>query len=251
MQEAERCRTFHRRPRRLLGVALAALVALAMTTGGCIFNDVKRLNTEVDELEKQVSSLQVTTNNRLGDSQKNFQRRQTALSLRQNELEAKVDSLRGELARTSYELKNLQMRLSSFGKSVEISSRSMRDALSINLDLLEMGLMERLTRRDSVYIQRLVEHDRELIRLSRKVTRDIANLRQYFEKAVDDIIDVIQTQEASGPGGGARYHTIRPGDTLWEISRTYNVSVEAVKKANGLVGENPTLIVGKKLVIPE
>jgi hypothetical protein len=240
------------RPSRRSGFPLAGilLVAVALTGGGCIFGDVKRLNTEVDELEKQVNSLQVTTNNRLGDSQKNFQLRQNALSQRQIELEGKVDSLRGELARTVYELKNIQLRLESFGESVELSSRSMRDSLSINLDLLEMGLMERLTRRDSVYTNRLVEHDREIMRLNRKVSRDLDNLRQYFESSVNEILNVIQAQE-SGPSGGVRYHTIKPGDTLWEISRSYNVSVEAIKKANGLAGDNPTLIVGKKLVIPD
>lgn len=32
----------------------------------------------------------------------------------------------------------------------------------------------------------------------------------------------------------ARYHTIAKGDTLWGISRKYNVSISAIKSANGL-----------------
>ena len=147
---------------RPLGVVL---ILLAFGTSGCIFGDVKRLQTEVDELGTQVNSLQVTTNTRLGESQKSFQQRQAAVAEQQRALAAKIDSLQGELARTSYELNNLKMRLSSFGQSVEISSRSMRDSLAMNLDLLEVGMMERLTRRDSVYNRRLMDDEKEIAQL--------------------------------------------------------------------------------------
>ena len=35
----------------------------------------------------------------------------------------------------------------------------------------------------------------------------------------------------------ARYHTIAKGDTLWDISRRYKVTISAVKSANGLTSD--------------
>ena len=44
-------------------------------------------------------------------------------------------------------------------------------------------------------------------------------------------------------------HVIRPGDSLWNLSRAYNTTVEAITSANKI--EDPTgLVVGQALVIP-
>lgn len=45
-------------------------------------------------------------------------------------------------------------------------------------------------------------------------------------------------------------HTVKKGDTLWSISRLYNISVDEIVKLNGL--KNPDLIrVGQVLKIRE
>ncbi|KAH7651450.1 LysM domain-containing protein [Dioscorea alata] len=41
---------------------------------------------------------------------------------------------------------------------------------------------------------------------------------------------------------------IARGDTLWGLSQKYGVSVDSIKKANGITGN--TIYAGKKLVIP-
>jgi len=46
----------------------------------------------------------------------------------------------------------------------------------------------------------------------------------------------------------SRYHTVRRGDTLYNISRRYNTSVSAIQKANGL--RSSAISTGKKLLIP-
>ncbi|BCW98276.1 MAG: hypothetical protein KatS3mg024_1103 [Armatimonadota bacterium] len=47
----------------------------------------------------------------------------------------------------------------------------------------------------------------------------------------------------------AATHTVRTGDTLWELSRRYGVSTRAIARANG-ISENSTLQPGQKLTIP-
>lgn len=53
---------------------------------------------------------------------------------------------------------------------------------------------------------------------------------------------------ATGSGGGGVYHTVRKGETLWRISKTYGVSLAEVMEANGL--SNYDIAVNQKLMIP-
>ncbi|XP_008792331.2 uncharacterized protein LOC103708977 [Phoenix dactylifera] len=56
-------------------------------------------------------------------------------------------------------------------------------------------------------------------------------------------------EEGFGSGSSsARIIKIEKGDTLWDLSRKYEVSIDAIKEANGIMGN--TIYAGKKLVIP-
>uniref|UniRef100_A0A5B7BPK2 LysM domain-containing protein n=1 Tax=Davidia involucrata TaxID=16924 RepID=A0A5B7BPK2_DAVIN len=50
------------------------------------------------------------------------------------------------------------------------------------------------------------------------------------------------------PESSPRTIEIVRGDTLWDLSKKYGVSIEAIKEANGLTGD--TIYAGKKLTIP-
>ena len=51
-----------------------------------------------------------------------------------------------------------------------------------------------------------------------------------------------------GAGGSGVYHTVRRGETLWRISKTYGVSLAEIMEANGLT--NYDIAVNQKLRIP-
>lgn len=53
---------------------------------------------------------------------------------------------------------------------------------------------------------------------------------------------------ASSPHQPVTYHVVQHGDTLSAIARRYNVSVEAIRRANGLTSN--TIYVGQRLCIP-
>lgn len=53
---------------------------------------------------------------------------------------------------------------------------------------------------------------------------------------------------AAAPAAGGRTYTVVTGDTLERISRRHNVSVAAIKQANGMTAD--TVILGSKLRIP-
>jgi hypothetical protein len=53
---------------------------------------------------------------------------------------------------------------------------------------------------------------------------------------------------AKPPAAKSRSHTIKRGDTLSSLSRRYGVSIQAIKRANGM--KSDLLIDGRKLVIP-
>ncbi|MBK1835337.1 LysM peptidoglycan-binding domain-containing protein [Roseibacillus ishigakijimensis] len=48
--------------------------------------------------------------------------------------------------------------------------------------------------------------------------------------------------------GGGSSHTVVKGDTLWGLSRQYNVSVDELRQANALTSD--TIILGQTLTIP-
>ena len=59
-----------------------------------------------------------------------------------------------------------------------------------------------------------------------------------------------QNIPSSGPGSnsGVIEYTVKPGDSLWQISRRYGTTVEAVKRLNGLTSD--LLNIGQVLKIP-
>lgn len=57
----------------------------------------------------------------------------------------------------------------------------------------------------------------------------------------------------TGAGGAARYHVVKPGDTLWAIAaETFpgdpRKGVWELQRRNGLAG--PTILPGQRLVLP-
>ncbi len=75
----------------------------------------------------------------------------------------------------------------------------------------------------------------------------------YEESSVPNPADsylphVPSTPSAPASGGGGTVHTIVKGDTLWGLSRQYNVSIEAIQRANSMTKD--TVVLGQKLTIP-
>ena len=56
------------------------------------------------------------------------------------------------------------------------------------------------------------------------------------------------TTPEPAPAQSATVHTVVRGDSLWKIGKQYGVTVDAIKKANGLTKD--TAVLGAKLKIP-
>lgn len=48
---------------------------------------------------------------------------------------------------------------------------------------------------------------------------------------------------------GSGYYLVAPGDSLWKIAKTFDVTIDAIKSANAL--ESDVVVVGEKLTIPQ
>lgn len=53
---------------------------------------------------------------------------------------------------------------------------------------------------------------------------------------------------AEPPPPGSTKYVVKQGDSLWKIGRKFKVSVEALRKANGL--KNDRLQIGQELIVP-
>ena len=71
----------------------------------------------------------------------------------------------------------------------------------------------------------------------------------YEEPAVyEDTTPAAAQPSAPAPAPRATVHTVVRGDTLWGLSKKYNVTVDAIKQANGMTRD--TVVLGAKLKIP-
>ena len=66
--------------------------------------------------------------------------------------------------------------------------------------------------------------------------------------SVGQKLKVYPPAEGSSSSGTKVTHTVKSGDNLWDISRKYGVSVEQIRKLNGL-SSNAVLKIGQKLTI--
>ena len=69
-----------------------------------------------------------------------------------------------------------------------------------------------------------------------------------YTSQTKDLYTSAQTKE-EGPviASGSKTYFVKDGDTLWDISRSSNVSVEQIKKLNNL--RSNTIHVGQQLVL--
>lgn len=73
----------------------------------------------------------------------------------------------------------------------------------------------------------------------------------YEENSAAAAAPVAPVTDPAAPAatpGVAREHYVAPGDSLWKISRQYNVPIDSIKAANSMT--NDTVVLGKKLIIP-
>lgn len=85
--------------------------------------------------------------------------------------------------------------------------------------------------------------------LSRRYGTTVDTLVTLNHIANPNLIYVGQVLQIPGPRPGYFDYTVRPGDTLWGLSRRYGTTVEALVQLNGIA--NPDLIyVGQVLRIP-
>lgn len=60
---------------------------------------------------------------------------------------------------------------------------------------------------------------------------------RFFRVRID--FGTQQVDEVDSPGGEGNFHEVRIGDTLWDISRRYGLTVEELRRRNGLGTEDP------------
>lgn len=74
------------------------------------------------------------------------------------------------------------------------------------------------------------------------------NYKKYAESVVKAVCEYKAIPYTLPISDGEVYHIVKKGDTLWDLSNKYNVSVNDIKKANLL--DSNILTINQKLLIP-
>lgn len=107
------------------------------------------------------------------------------------------------------------------------------------------------TRGDKTYIIHKVDKGDTYYSISRKYKVDVKELQSANKNKPLGINDEIRVPSTAKPiyqdAGRAKIHIVQPGETLYAISKKYAVSVDDIKKWNGLPSN--TLSTGQKLAV--
>lgn len=68
-----------------------------------------------------------------------------------------------------------------------------------------------------------------------------ANYKDYAEAVVRAVMDYKGLKYTPPKGTGAKYYTVKAGDTLWTIAKNNNISVDELKKLNNLTSNSLTI----------
>jgi len=115
----------------------------------------------------------------------------------------------------------------------------------ISNDLLKQGVNV------SKYYQRRLPNDtvKDYYSVIRNTNPNETLIIQYNDlENYQDVVKIIAKVLANYLGEGNKYVVVK-GDSLYQLAKKYNTSVDEIKKVNGLSSDN--LKVGQKLIIPE
>lgn len=89
-----------------------------------------------------------------------------------------------------------------------------------------------------------------LYSIAKEFNTTVDNLKKINNMLTNTLIvgSKILVPKKNNSNNTTTYYTVKKGDTLFSISKAYNVSVNDIKKANNLTSD--TLSVGQKLIIP-
>lgn len=86
---------------------------------------------------------------------------------------------------------------------------------------------------------------REQYERAERVARSVEGVETLANQlTVDGKVLATESDASTAPSASARYHTVEPGDTLWEIAREHDVSIERIRALNA---ETSSLEPGQRL----
>lgn len=100
-----------------------------------------------------------------------------------------------------------------------------------------------------LYIMYKVKSGDSLWKIAKEYNTTVDNLKS-INKLNSSMLKINQELFVPKPSqsNSNKTYTVKKGDTLWDIAKANNISVDKIKKANNLSSDN--LSIGKKLIIP-
>ena len=160
----------------------------------------------------------------------------------------------GETAENTYVVKKGDS-LYSIANKYDISVEDLKNANGLSGNLINVGQVLNIPKNGNVsvgdYLVYIVKPGDTLWKIANTYgvsvndIVDFNNLGTTFLQVGDQLL--IPNSVTSSDVNGITY-VVKPGDTLWNISKKYNVSVNEIKEANSLT--NNMISIGQELIIP-
>lgn len=157
----------------------------------------------------------------------------------------------GEGAEIVYGLRNnstlSDMILNNIGDQGQIKRKTYQRRLPENPNKDYYYIIRETSPAESILVEYgFIDNSRDLNKLQN-------NLTDYAEAVVKGLADYLNVPyKKPGTSGGvdddSNYYIVSRGDTLWSISRRYDLTVDELIKANNL--SDLTLRIGQQLIIP-
>ena len=156
-----------------------------------------------------------------------------------------INAGRGDGAEIIYSIRNNDLLSSKIAKELEMAGQNVRKYYQRRLPSNPS--------KDYYYILRDTPNNETIIveyGFADSTGDDVELLKNNWESLAEAVTKAI-TEYAGGTYkalNDSNYYTVKKGDSLWSISKKYNISVDELKNANNLVSN--LISIGQNLIIP-
>jgi len=240
-----------------------ALLIISFLLSGCSFWWVTRSDfvDEMTYIEKKLDNIE-NEQKRLANIEKELQNLNEQLQYMSGlgsigsttelqEIQKELAELRFLIENTGSDYTQTTMVIKDIYKKFDSSINRSIQALFYEREIKEIkDRLSNLEETQNTVYKDIMERIQQLSLQESNTATSVVSLELFMAEMADIRSRIGQQQYIDSEPSKEIVYIVKPGDTLWDIARTYNLSVEELKAANPEIKENNIIHVGDEIKIP-